>query len=80
MNYLKIGKNVKSIEDGAFNETPVVDIYCYALTPPVITTNKVFKMSHTINNSKLYVPKGCKTLYEDSNWAVYFYDILEMEE
>ena len=80
LTYLKIGENLKNIKDGAFNETPVVDVYCYALTPPVITTNKVFKMSHTINNSKLYVPKGCKSLYENSNWVAYFYDIIEMEE
>ena len=80
LTYLKIGENLKNIKDGAFNETPVVDVYCYALTPPVITTNKVFKMSHTLNNSKLYVPKGCKSLYENSNWVAYFYDIIEMEE
>ena len=74
-----IGNSVASIGSNAFSScSALTKFYCYATTPPDCQTIALSGIQN--NNATLYVPKGCKSVYESSNWASYFSEIKEMEE
>lgn len=90
---MTIGNNVTTIWFGAFSYCPLNAFYSYTQTPPAIdvatgvpdTTinNMPSEIRHSFggvnkNNATLYVPAGCKTAYEASDWAKYFGTIVEM--
>lgn len=90
---MTIGNNVTTIWFGAFSYCPLNAFYSYTQTPPAIdvatgvpdTTinNMPSEIRHSFggvnkNNATLYVPAGCKTAYEASDWANYFGTIVEM--
>lgn len=58
----------------SYNCPSLETIYCYATTPPSIGQIESFGGRVT-----LYVPKGCKAVYDTSDWANYFSNIVEME-
>ena len=88
-----IGNNVTTIWYGAFSYCPLNAFYSYTQTPPAIdvatgvpdTTinNMPSEIRYSFGgvnkeNATLYVPVGCKTAYEASDWANYFGTIVEM--
>ena len=73
-----IGNGVASVGSWAFKScSTLTQLYCYAITPPNCGTDALDGIN---NNATLFVPKGCKSAYESSNWASYFSEIKEMEE
>jgi len=73
---ITIPKNVTSIGTIAFQYcNSLTKVYCYATTPPEIEDS----FRDTPNEKKLYIPKGCVTAYEASDWAIYFENIVEMD-
>ena len=90
---MTIGNNVTKIWYGAFYNCPLEKFYSYTQTPPVIdwipedmdTSDMPSDMKFSFggvnkDNATLYVPVGCKSAYEASDWAEYFCKIIEMEE
>lgn len=86
-----IGNKVTTIHYGAFSKCPLNAFYSYTQTPPILdfipegmnTSNMPTEVRHSFggvnkNNATLYVPAGCKTAYEVSDWAKYFGTIVEM--
>lgn len=87
-----IGNNVTTIYYGAFSNCPINKFYSYTQTPPTIDIipsgidtsgmREEFKYSFggtNKDNATLYVPKGYKEAYEESDWAKYFGTIVEMD-
>ncbi|MGN0310595.1 MAG: leucine-rich repeat protein [Bacteroides sp.] len=74
---ISIPENVKFIESYAFEATPLEKVYCYAQTPPTISSHHVFDKA---TNLILYVPKNCKDAYKSSKWNMYFDKIYEIEK
>lgn len=78
---LTIGEKVTSIGNQSFLYcAPLTQVYCYATTPPTInvsSTNSTFYGSGA--SRTLYVPAGCSSAYQSSNWASFFGTIEEME-
>ena len=88
---MTIGNNVGAIYYGAFSKCPLNAFYSYTQTPPILdfipegmnTSNMPTEVRHSFggvnkDNATLYVPAGCKTAYEASDWAKYFGTIVEM--
>ena len=88
---MTIGNNVTSIFYGAFSRCPLKEFYCYTQTPPVIdviptgvnTSNMPSEAKLSFgginkDDATLYVPSGCKSAYESSDWSKYFGEIKEM--
>lgn len=71
-----IGNSVTSIGDNAFEFCNMRRIYCQAVTPPD-TSNNIF--SETTLKGWLYVPAGCKSVYEAVEPWRNFEHITEME-
>lgn len=75
MTSISIPSSVTSIGNGAFTGwTSLIEIYCYATTPPEIGGQKINK------ETKLYVPKGTYEAYYLSKWGNYFTNIIEKGE
>ena len=67
--------SVASIGSSAFGGcSSLKTLYCYANNPPSLVD---YTFSVTVG-STLYVPVGCKTVYENSDWKNCFTNILEM--
>ena len=75
LKLLKIGENIEFIGADNFYSSSLEAVYCYSTNPPIIKSSSFKKSS----SCKLYVPKGCKTVYESSEWNDYFYEIIEMD-
>lgn len=89
---MTIGNNVTTINYGAFL-CPIKNFYSYTQVPPAINVipegmninyipsdqRESFIKSNK-DNATLYVPAGCKAVYESSDWATYFGTIVEMEK
>ena len=82
-----IGKSVTTIEDGNFGLNlggtylSKVECICKPTTPPILKGNIDFSTAEDdVAAAKLYVPKGSLTAYQESDWATYFGNIIEMEE
>lgn len=88
---MTIGNNVTTIYYGAFSYCPLNAFYSYTQTPPILdcipegmnTSNMPTEIRYSFggvnkDNATLYVPAGCKTAYESSDWAKYFGTIVEM--
>ena len=62
---------MEKIDYGAFNTTALTEIHIKATTPPDLTDKINFDQS-AYNNAKLYVPKGCKSKYQNAeNWKLF---------
>lgn len=73
---ITIGKSVQNIVWGAFYGcSSLAEVHVKATTPPSIENPYVF--SGTPANKKLYVPEGCKSAYQSSDWGAYFDTIIE---
>ena len=58
-----------------YNCTSLVKCYCYATIPPVLNESS---FGNIAQEAILYVPIGCKSAYEASDWTNYFETIVEM--
>lgn len=81
-----IGKNIKTIEELAFNGlVDVEECYCYATNPPELRRHDNHPFIgysypfQTDSESVLYVPKGCSITYKESFWGGCFTNIVEMD-
>lgn len=75
---VKVGTGVETIEY-AFDGVPITEFYCYATTPPEITS--LYKNNPKIDkDAKLYVPLESLTAYQESKWAEYFNNIIAIEQ
>ena len=76
---ITIGKNITSIGDGTFDGcTALANFYCYATTPPKITTRYSSTFEVYGDRATLYVPMGCVDTYNSSDWSTFFYNIQAM--
>lgn len=76
-----LGSGVASIEDIAFHNAPIRQLRCYAVVPPKLpgVVNGSFS-ADLIKGATLYVPAGTGMAYAESDWKIYFENIVEMEE
>lgn len=89
---MHIPQSVTLIKEHAFSDVNIDKLYCHASTPPVCEENAL-KYTYTYightqhgegyvttKNTTLYVPKGCKTIYETTAPWCNFKEIIEFEE
>ena len=76
-----LGSGVASIEDMAFHNAPIRQLRCYAVVPPKLhgVVNGSFS-TDLVKGATLYVPAGTSIAYSESDWKIYFENIIEMEE
>ena len=76
-----LGSGVASIEDMAFHNAPIRQLRCYAVVPPKLhgVANGSFS-ADLVKGATLYVPAGTSIAYSESDWKIYFENIIEMEE
>jgi len=80
LTYVTIGDGVTSIGASAFSEcSSLTDLYCYATTPPTISSILNPSFPSYGERTTLYVPAGCLSTYQSSDWASCFKNIVEME-
>ena len=70
---IHLSSSIRRIATWSFLETPIVSIYCSALTPPSNESSGLDK-----NIATVYVPKGCKNIYEQSPYW-HMFNIIEDE-
>ncbi len=70
---ITIPETVTNIERWAFRACSLRKVYCYATTPPTISSDSFDEIS------ALYVPNKCKEKYEASTWKELYNEIIEME-
>lgn len=76
-----IPSGIQSIESYAFNGcTALTEVYCLGATPPALNYYEGY--DHPFSNIDaaqvtVYVPKGCKSDYENSEWGYQFDNIVE---
>ena len=78
LDKVTLGKNVTSMGTDTFEDCPISECISYSATAPVVQ-NTTFTAINK-ETAKLYVPKGSLTAYQESDWATYFGNIIEMEE
>ena len=79
---IALPKSIKSIGSKAFSSEKIVTVYCNSTTPPAfedeIIMGKTVKRENTVRAKvTVYVPIGCKALYEEQ-WTG-FKEIIELE-
>lgn len=76
-----LGSGVASIEDIAFHNAPIRQLRCYAVVPPKLhgVVDGSFS-ADLVKGATLYVPAGTGMAYSESDWKIYFENIVEMEE
>lgn len=73
-----IGENVVRISNDAFESCPAIkEVHCFAVHPPQIGSTVFPDEAYT--KAVLYVPKGSRQEYVDSDFSQYFANIVEME-
>lgn len=78
---ITIPASIRDIEAYAFNGcTALTEVFCLDATPPVLNYYEGY--DHPFGNLEasqvtVYVPKGCKADYEDSEWGYQFDHIVE---
>ena len=80
LNDIQIGENITIINDYAFRDAPISECKIYAVEPPVLKNGPLSSSSIDKETAKLYIPKGSLAAYQESDWATYFGNIIEMEE
>lgn len=73
LTILILGENVTKIEN-VFYSAPLEEVHICAKNPPTLSN---YTFNRDKMNATLYVPKGCKQLYVDSKWKLYFKSIME---
>lgn len=76
-----LGSGVASIEGIAFHNAPIRQLRCYAVVPPKLhgVVDGSFS-ADLVKGATLYVPAGTSMAYSESDWKIYFENIVEMEE
>lgn len=78
---ITIPSGIRSIEAYAFNGcTALTEVFCLGATPPILNYYEGY--DHPFENIEVsqvtvYVPKGCKSDYENSEWGYKFDNIVE---
>lgn len=73
-----IRENVVRISNNAFESCPAIkEVHCFAVHPPQIGSTVFPDEAYT--KAVLYVPKGSRQEYVDSDFSQYFANIVEME-
>lgn len=75
---VEIGNGVTSIGPSAFSYCNIKQCYCYATTPPSISS-KYYDVFGVEEGATLYVPARKGPVYEFSEWREYFDNIIEMD-
>ena len=73
-----LGEIVTVLERDAFASVPMTECISYAVEPPLLKNNPLSLIDK--ETAKLYVPKGSLAAYQESDWATYFGNIIEMDE
>ena len=74
--WVEILGNVTCFKSSTFTNCQISDFFCFATTPPTLED---YTFANSIKeNAVLYVPSGCKSKYEESDWKTYFSEIKEM--
>ena len=92
-DYMHIPQSVTLIKEDAFSDVNIDRLYCHASTPPVCEENalkytyKYLELAQDgkrwyvkTKNTTLYVPIGCKTIYETTAPWCDFKEIIEFKE
>ena len=74
---IKIPKNITSIGKWAFQYSSIEECYCYATTPPELSS--VSFEYGVKSDATLYVPARSGTVYKSSSWGNFFKNIKEMD-
>ena len=77
MATIKIPDSVTSIGASAFRTCSIKECYCYASTPPYLTSDSFY--DGVEEGATLYVPARTGSAYKSSNWGRYFTNIVEMD-
>ena len=74
-----IGEKVASVGAQSFGNCPFLSqVYCQGTKPPIInTTSDSSSFDGSKDEKTLYVPKGCSSKYQSSDWASFFGAIKE---
>ena len=76
---ITIGSGIKEIFTSAFHGCEFLkELYCYATTPASIQNGMYSSFRAYGEETILYVPAGCKSVYESSDWGNYFVNIKEI--
>lgn len=75
-----LGSGVTSIEESAFHNAPIRQLRCYAVVPPKMPGVFGPFSADLVKGATLYVPAGTGMAYSESDWKIYFENIVEMEE
>lgn len=78
MEKVTLGEIVTVLEGNAFANVPMTECISYAVEPPLLKNGPLSSIDK--ETAKLYVPKGSLAAYQESDWATYFGNIIEMEE
>ena len=72
---ITLPSSVTQIGNGAFAGSPLTDVYCYAVTPPTLTSAWIFENQ---DDATLHVPAGSVSAYQNADGWRYFGTIVEM--
>jgi hypothetical protein len=72
-----LGEKIEEISLNNIYKESLTEIECLSKIPPKITDGEFPNTVYV--NATLYVPKGCKEIYESSDVWKYFWDIVETE-
>jgi len=89
LSTLTLGSDIMEISYCAFDNSPLQSVYAYMTTPPSLPVSSdtyqgetyyyyVFTPLDAGQERTLYVPAGCVNVYQASDWAQYFSNIVEM--
>ena len=80
LTMVNIPANVTFIGKEAFHSCKsLVQVYSYAVTPPIINTTDSYSSFDATGSKTLHVLTDCSPKYNASNWKNYFTSIVEMD-
>jgi len=80
LNSIKFPNSLSLIEESAFGSiSNIREVYCMAITPPNCVSDNTFD-NNVYMSAPLYVPIGCKSLYENASSWKKFNNIVETGE
>lgn len=82
LTHVTLGSGVTSIVECAFHGAPIRQMRCYATVPPELEKRFVVPSfsADLTKGATLYVPAGSGMAYSETDWKIYFENIVEMEE
>jgi hypothetical protein len=80
LTMVNIPANVTFIGKEAFHSCKsLVQVYSYAVTPPIINTTDSYSSFDATGSKTLHVLTDCSSKYNASDWGSYFKNIVEMD-